>query len=137
MRCFVTVGTTQFDELVQAVLSEESCRALKNLGITEVVAQCGRGSYLPPGFQKKDGSSKELNGLNVILYKYKNQIQSDMENSQLIIGHAGWSFLLINFSSFLFLVYFEFTELSQVTIFPSVTLRCRCLLIFFTLNGKQ
>ncbi|VDD91093.1 unnamed protein product [Enterobius vermicularis] len=89
MRCFVTVGTTQFDELVQAVLSEESCRALKNLGITEVVAQCGRGSYLPPGFQKKDGSSKELNGLNVILYKYKNQIQSDMENSQLIIGHAG------------------------------------------------
>jgi UDP-N-acetylglucosamine transferase subunit ALG13 len=41
MRCFVTVGTTQFDELIQAVVSEKSLSLLRKLGFNELSIQSG------------------------------------------------------------------------------------------------
>lgn len=56
--CFVTLGTTQFDDLVQAVLSFKVKQALKNVGIDKLVIQCGAGnaicSLVPEGLKDKD-----------------------------------------------------------------------------------
>jgi beta-1,4-N-acetylglucosaminyltransferase len=44
---FVTVGTTCFDALVQAVDSEQVKEALLQKGYTNLVIQMGRGTYMP------------------------------------------------------------------------------------------
>jgi beta-1,4-N-acetylglucosaminyltransferase len=44
---FVTVGTTCFDALVQAVDSNEVKEALLQKGYTNLLIQKGRGTYMP------------------------------------------------------------------------------------------
>lgn len=56
--CFVTVGSTQFDDLIQAVLSLEVKKVLKEVGIDKLVIQCGAGkainSLVPDGLKNAD-----------------------------------------------------------------------------------
>lgn len=44
---FVTVGTTSFDALVNAVDTREVKEELWRRGYTEILIQMGRGSYIP------------------------------------------------------------------------------------------
>ena len=46
---FVTVGTTEFDALIEAVDSDAAHAALAALGYTRVLFQVGRGSARPRG----------------------------------------------------------------------------------------
>eukprot|EP00978_Attheya_sp_CCMP212_P008190 scaffold19142_cov31-Attheya_sp.AAC.1 len=80
MRVFVTVGTTQFDGLVQAVTSTEfleGCLPPQS----EVVVQYGRGPV--PSF----GNSKQ--DVKVRAFDFSNSLQDEMEHANLIISHAG------------------------------------------------
>lgn len=45
---FVTVGTTSFDALVKAVVSENVKEELHKRGYTHLLIQMGRGIYSPP-----------------------------------------------------------------------------------------
>lgn len=81
MRCFVTVGSTQFDELIDVVLSDECLGALKHLGVTELVLQTGAGKYKEDELSRADISIK--------IFRYKSNITDEMANANLIIGHAG------------------------------------------------
>lgn len=44
---FVTVGTTRFDALIQAVDDSRALNRLSSLGYTSLVAQIGHGEYVP------------------------------------------------------------------------------------------
>ena len=56
--CFVTVGTTVFDDLITTVLSEKCRKSLKKVGIDKLLIQCGSGSsisnFLPEGLKNED-----------------------------------------------------------------------------------
>lgn len=67
---FVTVGTTQFDALIQAVDNIAASGVLSE----PVVCQIGSGSYIPRHCEH---------------YKFKPSIDEDMEKSSLVICHGG------------------------------------------------
>ncbi|XP_026137223.1 UDP-N-acetylglucosamine transferase subunit ALG13 homolog isoform X2 [Carassius auratus] len=78
---FVTVGTTSFDDLIGAVTSDESVKALIGRGYTDVVLQVGRGSVVP--------DPDSCPGLTLQVFRFKDSIAEDMRHSDLIISHAG------------------------------------------------
>uniref|UniRef100_A0A7E5A0M3 UDP-N-acetylglucosamine transferase subunit ALG13 n=1 Tax=Panagrellus redivivus TaxID=6233 RepID=A0A7E5A0M3_PANRE len=93
--CFVTVGSTQFDALIEAVLTDEVQEDLRSLGITQTTLQTGAGtaidSAVPEGLRGSDngGCFVTKNGMKIDFFRYKKNIHEDMASAKLIIGHAG------------------------------------------------
>ena len=97
---FVTVGTTKFDSLVEAIsdpqflahMSQDDCGAY-----TSLTVQYGRGSVVPFADSKNglDGAvddanySVHVNGMRCDAYQFKPSLRQDMEDADLIISHAG------------------------------------------------
>ncbi|XP_052815776.1 UDP-N-acetylglucosamine transferase subunit ALG13 homolog [Mya arenaria] len=80
-RVFVTVGTTQFDKLIETMCSEDTLKALQMLGYSNLLLQRGCGQYDPP--------STTGDGMFVDHYRYKSNIREDIEQADLVISHAG------------------------------------------------
>ncbi|XP_054852179.1 UDP-N-acetylglucosamine transferase subunit ALG13 homolog isoform X1 [Eublepharis macularius] len=78
---FVTVGTTSFDGLVAAVTAPEALRVLQDLGYKRLVLQIGRGT-VAPGSVSTPTFTQEV-------YRYKNSLSKDIQESDLVISHAG------------------------------------------------
>jgi hypothetical protein len=51
MHIFLTVGTTQFDTLVQTVLSEKVLKKLKQKGYSSLTLQTGKSKFDKKGFK--------------------------------------------------------------------------------------
>ncbi|XP_070535634.1 UDP-N-acetylglucosamine transferase subunit ALG13-like isoform X2 [Ptychodera flava] len=77
---FVTVGTTKFDELIEAV-SCQSVRQLERLGYTRLVLQIGRGEYEP--------ESVITPTFRMDVFRFKDSISEDTKSASLVISHAG------------------------------------------------
>jgi UDP-N-acetylglucosamine transferase subunit ALG13 len=73
MKCFVTVGTTEFDQLIQAVDSSSVRAALSRRGIQDVVCQIGRGRYRPTWSH----------------FEFAPDIPAYIREADLVISHAG------------------------------------------------
>jgi Glycosyltransferase family 28 C-terminal domain len=94
-RVFVTVGSTRFDALVQAVLTPQVIEMLKSKMFSELVIQCGEselggiagGSLKPLG--EGETRKAEVLGLQVELFKFKPSLEEDYDRASLIIGHGG------------------------------------------------
>ncbi|DBA82262.1 TPA: hypothetical protein ACH3X2_000532 [Trebouxia sp. C0005] len=87
---FVTVGTTKFDALIQAVDTIEIADALVKQGCTALVIQKGAGRYqvqtlVPLGRQHHQHS----NGLQVQVFEFAPSLADYMKQADLIISHAG------------------------------------------------
>lgn len=80
-RVFVTVGTTEFDELVRTVTSSDVLQTLSSRGYQEMVLQIGTGVTEPD-----EGWS---DGVNVQCFRSKPSIANDIKAADLVIGHAG------------------------------------------------
>uniref|UniRef100_A0A7S0EDY8 UDP-N-acetylglucosamine transferase subunit ALG13 n=1 Tax=Hanusia phi TaxID=3032 RepID=A0A7S0EDY8_9CRYP len=78
-KCFVTVGTTKFDELVEAFDSEILQEKLFSQGFEQIVIQKGRSRATPVA----------RGGLKVEVYEYKPSLREDMDAADLIVSHAG------------------------------------------------
>eukprot|EP00088_Acartia_fossae_P015003 TRINITY_DN18117_c0_g1_i1.p1 TRINITY_DN18117_c0_g1~~TRINITY_DN18117_c0_g1_i1.p1 ORF type:complete len:172 (-),score=10.76 TRINITY_DN18117_c0_g1_i1:97-582(-) len=78
MKVFVTVGTTEFETLVQKVCSPEIQRCLQNRGYTCMLIQAGKTKP-----EAQDGV------MATTWYDYKPSIKEDMAAADLIISHAG------------------------------------------------
>ncbi|ORY96611.1 glycosyl transferase [Syncephalastrum racemosum] len=82
MKAFITVGSTGFDNLVEAATQEPFLDCLHRLGFNAVTIQYGSSE---PVFQRHhDSAHLELKG-----YKYKADITEDMASADLIVSHAG------------------------------------------------
>ena len=109
---FVTVGTTQFDQLIQTVASHDVLQKLKSLGYSKVVFQTGRGQLVSDVSEKIPESSSDVSsekipanitdekipglvscekipGLVVEYFQFKPSIREDIEAADLVISHAG------------------------------------------------
>ncbi|CAG9537777.1 unnamed protein product [Cercopithifilaria johnstoni] len=81
MRCFVTVGSTEFDALIHAIVKQKCLESLNKIGITDLLIQMGRG--------KVELEKGNRCGINIDYYCYKDDILQDITAADLIIGHAG------------------------------------------------
>ncbi len=83
MKCvFVTVGTTSFDKLIHTVSSQNVVELLKKLGYSKVELQIGRGHFEP---EERDADS----GVQLTYFRYKDSIEQNIANADLVISHAG------------------------------------------------
>lgn len=78
MRIFVTVGSTHFDSLIEAVDSDEFLETATRLGYTEIRAQIG--NYQGP---------KLRNLKDVFSYAKPEEFSKNLMSADLVIGHAG------------------------------------------------
>lgn len=76
---FVTVGTTEFDELIASVSEDCTLEALKRKGYTSMSVQMGNGTFI----------LKPSDIMEISSYKFKSDIGPDMRNSDLVISHGG------------------------------------------------
>ncbi|CAI9732717.1 UDP-N-acetylglucosamine transferase subunit ALG13 homolog isoform X1 [Octopus vulgaris] len=77
---FVTVGTTQFDQLVLKVATEEICQKLNDLGFKRMIIQAGHSK--PP-------SKKAVAGVEISTFDFKDSILEYLQKAHLVISHAG------------------------------------------------
>jgi len=84
-KVFVTVGTTEFDQLITHLDTPQFRQSLAKLGYTHLLIQYGRGAHVPSGL-----SEEGLDGLlEVQAYTFKSSILEDMKSADLVISHAG------------------------------------------------
>ncbi|CAD6993061.1 UDP-N-acetylglucosamine transferase subunit ALG13 homolog [Ceratitis capitata] len=82
---YVTVGTTRFEDLVKAIVSDPILRILKQRGCRKLVIQYGHGRPV-----KNTGRILEEYGITLEQYDFKLETpRSDMVLANLVIGHAG------------------------------------------------
>lgn len=80
---WVTVGSTKFDDLVQAVDCREVQQRLHTLGIQDLRVQRGRGSYVPSTITER-GTSPATTVLEFVP-----DLPSQLRRASLVISHAG------------------------------------------------
>ncbi|EGF82268.1 hypothetical protein BATDEDRAFT_10179 [Batrachochytrium dendrobatidis JAM81] len=97
MRVFVTVGTTRFDDLVEAVLDPSFLQLLVKHGFNQLILQHGH-SPIPPQLQTASIINRQDNiiewtdtvsGMTIQAYSFKPSLLSDMQSASRIISHAG------------------------------------------------
>ena len=79
MKAFITVGTTEFEKLIETINQEETIQSLLNLGIKELTIQYGHGKIIP----------EEKLGMKINSFRTKPSILDEFEKADLIITHAG------------------------------------------------
>ena len=84
-KVFVTVGTTEFDQLIREIDSSSFLQCLKECGYDELSVQMGRGLYEPVALIS---ASKSLS-FPVTVYRFKPNLDKDMDRADLIISHCG------------------------------------------------
>ena len=85
---FVTVGTTRFDKLVEAVTSKVALEWMKRQGFSSLTIQYGRG-IKPPEMISSSSSSSSSSIIDIQTYDFRPSLIDDMEKADLILSHAG------------------------------------------------
>jgi beta-1,4-N-acetylglucosaminyltransferase len=90
---FVTVGTTQFDKLVDSVTTSDAFQWMQQQGYTTLTIQYGRGKK--PNINNNtivgggNSNHQKKRGLTVQCYDFASSLEDDMKRAHLIISHAG------------------------------------------------
>lgn len=92
---FLTVGTTEFDQLLQKIdQDEEFVELLNKLNCKSFICQKGRGSCYPSTLIR----NCEKYGISTEIYDFKPTLIEDMKKSDLIISHCGAGSILDSIS---------------------------------------
>ncbi|THH07298.1 hypothetical protein EW145_g3483 [Phellinidium pouzarii] len=91
MQAFVTVGSTQFDDLVEAVLSQPVLNSLREKGFTHLVVQCGKYAAASKLAESNDDGPWFLKrqDVEIEVWRYKPSLKDDYNTAKLVISHAG------------------------------------------------
>ncbi|KAF8559824.1 glycosyltransferase family 1 protein [Imleria badia] len=87
MLVFITVGSTKFDALAQAAISEPVLTALRTKRFVRVVLQ--RGNSNLDLASTGDSLTMSKAGVDIETWKFKPSIQDEIERGDLVISHAG------------------------------------------------
>ena len=94
MLAFITVGSTRFDALVQAVFSSTVLSSLSNKGYARLVVQCGNSEFPYKDRVAADGLHLNKDGVQIECWKFKPSLQTEYAKADLVISHAGGGFQL-------------------------------------------
>ncbi|KAF5391400.1 hypothetical protein D9757_001976 [Collybiopsis confluens] len=89
MLAFVTVGSTRFDELVQAALSSAVLSSLRRRGYTSLIVQRGNSVFPYEDDAGAETLRLEKNGVHIECWKFKPSLQTEYEKADIVISHAG------------------------------------------------
>lgn len=90
MLAFLTVGSTKFDSLVQAALSEAVLNSLVQKGYTELIIQCGNSDFeLASSTNHQEVLNLVRNEVNITLWKFKPSLEEEYRRADIVISHAG------------------------------------------------
>lgn len=91
MRVFVTVGSTKFDSLIQAVLSDDVLHAFNAKGYTDIVVQCGNSQFdLSSGLVANQTAwMLERDGVRLDMWRFKPSLEEEYNGADLVVSHAG------------------------------------------------
>jgi len=94
MLAFTVVGSTKFDALVQAVLSQSVLTALRLQGYTTLVVQCGK-SLVNVNSSATTAAGDIItlrkNDIDIEIWSFKPSLEADYSRADLVISHAGTS----------------------------------------------
>ncbi|XP_063705614.1 UDP-N-acetylglucosamine transferase subunit ALG13 homolog [Culicoides brevitarsis] len=82
---FVTVGTTQFNELIKTICTTEVREALKEIGCKTLTIQTGTGD-VPTEITEIYANTE---GITLKTYELKSTIAQDIKEADLVVSHAG------------------------------------------------
>ncbi len=82
LTALVSVGTTQFDALIDRVLGDDVLKALKDKGVAKLIVQHGNSP-----FDVEKGRSKRL--IDVESFAFVSDLRTLIATSDLVISHAG------------------------------------------------
>jgi beta-1,4-N-acetylglucosaminyltransferase len=88
MRVLITVGSTRFDALVGAALSQPVLNALAQKGYSDVVVQCGNSPVDEFNPTDREGNVRR-HGVNIDVWGFKPSLDEEYDAADLVIGHAG------------------------------------------------
>lgn len=83
---FVTVGTTQFKDLIAAVQSDEILSILQSYNCKHLIIQYGSSQQIETSTRER---ILQKYSIKLDCYDYKPNILSDIDASDLVISHAG------------------------------------------------
>lgn len=87
---FITVGSTKFDSLIEAVFTDKVLSALKRKGYTEIVVQCGNSVFAyADTIAGGEEQILQRNGVVVKYWKFKPSLDEYCDRADLVISHAG------------------------------------------------
>jgi len=87
---FVTVGTTRFDKLVEAVTSKIVLEWMKRQGFSSLTIQYGRGVKPDTNYgELSSSSSSSPTPIHIEAYDFCPSLIDDMEKADLILSHGG------------------------------------------------
>ena len=92
LKLFVTVGTTNFDDLIKCIHEEAIVTVLREqYGIGSMVVQLGHGvspiADLPA--ESEDDAEYKLYGIPVTAFRLKPGISEYIDDADIVISHAG------------------------------------------------
>ncbi len=85
-RLLITVGTTEFEELLERMDCEEFLSSVQSLGFNHIFLQYGRGSLVLKYLTTEYCSKR---GIFFVSVAFTNSLFLEMKAADLIIGHAG------------------------------------------------
>lgn len=89
----VTVGTTEFDELIQAIDQEAFLVELQKFGFQRLLVQVGRGSYTPKLLGQCQCQEASLlrakHSISVEVIRFHDNLAAVINECALLIGHCG------------------------------------------------
>lgn len=85
MRVFITVGTTEFDELMMAIDTSSFSTTLRSLNCTHLTLQIGRGQHVPRVLLDEITN----HGILCSFFDFKATLSTDMVEADIIISHCG------------------------------------------------
>ena len=89
MRVLITVGSTRFDALVEAALSQPVLNALTRKGYSDVVIQCGNSQVDDVFSPTEREQNVRRYGANIDVWGFKPSLDEEYDAADLVIGHAG------------------------------------------------
>jgi beta-1,4-N-acetylglucosaminyltransferase len=84
-RVFVTVGTTEFDELIAMLDGEAFASVLALQGCKHLTLQIGRGKHEPQYLP----SAAATHGFEFECFRFRPSLRAEMQQATLIVSHAG------------------------------------------------
>ncbi|KAG1891223.1 glycosyltransferase family 1 protein [Suillus subluteus] len=88
MLVFVTVGSTRFDALVEATISELVLSTLRDSGYNRLILQRGNSVIESEEFNKEN-CTIQRHGVDIEIWRFKPSIQAECGQADLVISHAG------------------------------------------------
>lgn len=85
----ITVGTTKFEKLIQAIDEESFYNFFDNLKFDKLIIQKGHGEYIPNKFK-----NLKLENLKVEVHNLLNNFENVIKESEYVISHAGAGIIL-------------------------------------------